>query len=74
MTARGSRASTRLIRFCTSTDAIPMSVPGTKLAVMSTWPSESLVEFEIQDPVGAVQLFLNQSRNAVVEISGDAPG
>jgi len=36
MTARGSRASTRLIRFCTSIEASLESVPGTKLAIIST--------------------------------------
>src|SRR5258707_710728 len=43
ITARGSRASTRLMRFCTSTEANAVSVPGTKLAMMSTCPSASLV-------------------------------
>ncbi len=36
ITGRGSRASTRLMRFCTSTEARLGSVPGTKLAVIST--------------------------------------
>ena len=68
ITARGSRASTRLRRFCTSTEAWLVSVPGTKLAMISTWPSESLVEFEIQNARGAVELLLDQPRHAVVEI------
>jgi hypothetical protein len=51
MTARGSRASTRLMRFCTSTDASLETVPGTKLAVISTWPSESLVDSKLRMPL-----------------------
>ena len=50
ITARGSRASMRLRRFCTSTDAALVSVPGTKLAVISTWPSESLVDSKLRMP------------------------
>ena len=49
-TARGRRDSMRLMRFCTSTDAISTSVPGTKLAVISTWPSESLVDSKFRMP------------------------
>ena len=50
MTARGSRASTRFSRFCTSTDASLVDVPGTKFAVISTWPSESLVDSKLRMP------------------------
>ncbi len=50
ITARGSRASTRLMRFCTSTEADSVSVPGTKLAVISTCPSESLVDSKLRMP------------------------
>ena len=50
ITARGSRASTRLRRFCTSTEAAPVSVPGTKLAMISTCPSESLVDSKLRMP------------------------
>jgi hypothetical protein len=32
------------MRFCTSTEAALVSVPGWKLAMISTWPSESLVD------------------------------
>ena len=51
ITARGRRASTRLMRFCTSTEAMPVSVPGTKLAMMSTWPSASLVDSKFRMPL-----------------------
>jgi hypothetical protein len=51
MTARGRRASTRLIRFCTSIEADSESVPGTKLAVISTWPRESLVDSKLRMPL-----------------------
>ena len=61
ITARGRRGSTRLRRFCTSTGASSELVPGTKLAVISTWPSESLVEFEIED---AVAPFISSSITA----------
>ena len=50
ITARGRRASTRLIRFCTSTDARLGSVPGTKFAVISTCPSELLVDSKFRTP------------------------
>ncbi|MGY4353657.1 hypothetical protein ACVW0J_000150 [Bradyrhizobium sp. i1.7.7] len=50
ITARGSRASTRLMRFCTSTEAALVSVPGWKLAMISTWPSESLVDSKLRMP------------------------
>ena len=51
MTARGRRASTRLILFWTSTEAKPGSVPGTKVAVISTCPSESLVDSKLRIPL-----------------------
>jgi hypothetical protein len=50
ITARGSRASTRLMRFCTSTEAVWVSVPGTKFAMISTCPSESLVLSKFKIP------------------------
>ena len=50
MTARGNRASTRLSRFCTSTEAWLVSVPGTKLAMISTAPSESDVDSKFRMP------------------------
>ena len=51
ITARGSRASTRLILFWTSTEAMLESVPGTKLAVISTCHSESLVDSKLKMPL-----------------------
>jgi len=51
ITARGRRASIRLIRFCTSTEARLGSVPGTKLAMISTCPSESLVDSKFRMPL-----------------------
>jgi hypothetical protein len=56
------------MRFCTSIEASLESVPGTKLAVISTWLSESLVDFEIEDAVGAVEFLLDQPRDAVIEV------
>ncbi len=50
MTARGNRASTRLMRFWTSTDALSVFVPGTKFAMISTCPSESLVDSKLRMP------------------------
>ena len=50
ITARGRRASTRLMRFCTSTEASAGSVPGTKLAMISTWPSESEADSKLRMP------------------------
>ena len=46
-TSAGSRASTRLRRFCTSTEASAGSVPGWKVAVMLTAPNESLVDSKL---------------------------
>ena len=40
----------RLRRFCTSTEAALVAVPGTKLAVISTCPSESLVDSKFRMP------------------------
>ena len=46
----GARAPDLLSRLG-STDAIPVSVPGTKLAMMSTCPSESLVDSKFRMPL-----------------------
>ena len=45
-----------------------MLVPGMKLAVISTWPSQSLVDFEVENAVRAVELFLDEPGDAVIEI------
>jgi hypothetical protein len=73
-TARGSRASTRLIRFWTSTEAILGSVPGTKLAVISTCPSESLVDSKFKIPLAPLSSSSIRRVTLVYRFSGDAPG
>ncbi len=50
VTARGSRASTRLIRFCTATVAFDGSEPGANEAMIWAWPEVSLVDSKYISP------------------------
>ena len=49
-------------------DAVALSVAGAKVAVMVTMPEESEVDFEIEQPVDAVQLFLDRLGDALVDV------
>src|SRR5437763_8205812 len=74
MTARGRRASTRLMRFCTSTEARLESVPGMKLAMISTWPSESLVDSKFRMPAAPFSSSSIRRVTLLYRFSGEAPG
>src|SRR5262245_54601423 len=62
MTARGSRASTRLIRFHAWIGA------GNEVGGDLDLPQRIAGRFEIQDTVGAVELFLDQAGDAGVQV------
>ena len=74
MTARGRRASTRLMRFCTSTEASAGSVPGWKLAMISTWPSESDADSKFRMPEAPFSSSSISRVTLLYRFSGDAPG
>ena len=68
ITARGSRASTRLMRFCTSTEALSVFGAGDEVGDDLDLAERVAGRFEIQDAGRAVELLFDQPRDAVVEV------